>query len=160
MRVHQIELELQNEELRRTQTELAASHAKYFDIYDLAPVDYLSISRTGLILEANLSFSTLVEMKRRTLLKQPLSRFICPEDQENYYLHRKLLLLGYIEKEHKNFIIDFAGVDYIDSSGLGMLVAIRKRALENGGSIVIKGLHGLIKDLFVLTRLDKVFEIK
>ena len=69
-------------------------------------------------------------------------------------------LLGYIEKGHNTFLIDLEGVDYIDSSGLGTLVAIHKRALQNGGSVVIKGLHGLVKDLFELTRLDKVFEIQ
>ena len=65
-------------------------------------------------------------------------------------------LIGYIDKGIKTFIIDLGGVDYIDSSGLGTLVAIHKRALQNGGSVVIKGLHGLVKDLFELTRLDKV----
>ena len=69
-------------------------------------------------------------------------------------------LLGYIEKGHNTFLIDLEGVDYIDSSGLGTLVAIQKRALQNGGSVVIKGLRGLVKDLFELTRLDKVFEIQ
>ena len=69
-------------------------------------------------------------------------------------------LLGYIEKGEKTFIVDLGGVDYIDSSGLGTLVAIQKRALQSGGSVVIKGLKGLVKDLFVLTRLDKVFEIQ
>ena len=69
-------------------------------------------------------------------------------------------LIGYIEKGHKIFIIDLGGVDYIDSAGLGTLVAIHKRALQNGGSVIIKGLRGLVKDLFVLTRLDRVFEIQ
>jgi anti-sigma B factor antagonist len=69
-------------------------------------------------------------------------------------------LIGYIEKGHKTFIIDLGDVDYIDSSGLGTLVAIQKRALQNGGSVVIKGLKGLVKDLFELTRLTKVFEIQ
>ena len=68
--------------------------------------------------------------------------------------------LDILIKGHKTFIIDLGGVDYIDSSGLGTLVAIHKRALQNGGSVVIKGLHGLVKDLFELTRLDKVFEIQ
>lgn len=69
-------------------------------------------------------------------------------------------LIGYIEKGHKAFVIDLGGVDYIDSSGLGMLVAIQKKALQNGGGVVIKGLHGLVKELFELTRLNKVFDIQ
>lgn len=69
-------------------------------------------------------------------------------------------LIGYIEKGHKTFVIDLGNVDYIDSSGLGTLVAIQKRALQNGGSVIIKNLKGLVKDLFELTRLTKVFEIQ
>ena len=53
LRVHQIELEMQNEELRRTQVELDVSRARYFDLYDLAPVSYYTVSEaTGLLLEA------------------------------------------------------------------------------------------------------------
>ena len=69
-------------------------------------------------------------------------------------------LIGYIDKGIKTFIIDLGGVDYIDSSGLGTLVAIQKQALQHGGSVTLKGLHGLVKDLFELTRLDKVFDIQ
>ena len=69
-------------------------------------------------------------------------------------------LIGFIEKGHKNFVVDLGDVDYIDSSGLGTLVAIQKRALEHGGGVVIRGLQGLVKDLFELTRLTKVFEIQ
>jgi anti-sigma B factor antagonist len=69
-------------------------------------------------------------------------------------------LIGYIEKGHKTFVVDLGNVDYIDSSGLGTLVAIQNRALQNGGSVIIKNLKGLVKDLFELTRLTKVFEIQ
>ena len=69
-------------------------------------------------------------------------------------------LLGCIEKGHNTFLIDFSAVDYVDSSGLGTLVAIQKRALQHGGSVTLKGLHGLVKDLFELTRLNKFFEIQ
>ena len=51
LRVHQIELEMQNEELRTAQTQIEAGRARYFDLYDLAPVGYLTISEKGIILE-------------------------------------------------------------------------------------------------------------
>ena len=69
-------------------------------------------------------------------------------------------LIEYIEKGHKRFVVNLADVDYIDSSGLGVLVAIQKRALQHGGGVVIKGLRGMVKELFELTRLTKVFEIE
>jgi len=91
LRVHQIELEMQNEELRRAQAELEASRARYFDLYHLASVGYFTVSEKGLILEANHMAATLLGVSRGTLVGQPLSRFILPEDQDIYYRHRKLL---------------------------------------------------------------------
>ena len=91
LRVHQIELEMQNEELRRTQAELDAARARYFDLYDLAPVGYCTLTEKGLILEANLTAATLLGVARGALVKQPITRFILKEDQDIYYLHRKQL---------------------------------------------------------------------
>ncbi len=92
LRVHQVELEIQNEELRRAQEELEASRSRYFDLYDLAPVGYLTLSEQGLILEANLTLVTLLGVTRGALVKQPLARFIVREDQDIHYRHRKQLL--------------------------------------------------------------------
>jgi len=89
LRVHQIELEMQNEELRRTQADLEASRERYFDLYDLAPVGYFTLSEQGLILEANLKAAEMLGVKRNALVKVPLSRFILPEDQDIYYRYRK-----------------------------------------------------------------------
>jgi two-component system cell cycle sensor histidine kinase/response regulator CckA len=91
LRVHQIELEMQNEELRRVQEELEASRARYFDLYDLAPVGYLSVTERGLIVEANLTFATMLGRSRSALLRQPLTRFVLPGDEDIYWLHRKPL---------------------------------------------------------------------
>ncbi|MEI6309655.1 MAG: PAS domain-containing protein, partial [bacterium] len=91
LQVHQIELEMQNEELRRTQLELDATRARYFDLYDLAPVGYCTLSEQGLILEANLAAATLLGSARGALVRQLISRFIHKEDQDIYYLHLKQL---------------------------------------------------------------------
>ena len=91
LHVHQIELEMQNEELRRTQVELETSRARYFDLYDLAPVGYFTFSEQGLILEANLTVATLLGVARGDLIKQPISRFVFPEDQDILYRHRRQL---------------------------------------------------------------------
>jgi PAS domain S-box-containing protein len=91
LRVHQIELEMQNEELRRSQVELEAARARYFDLYDLAPVGYCTLSKAGLILEANLTAATLLGVARGALIKQPIFRFILKEDHDIYYGRRKPL---------------------------------------------------------------------
>ena len=92
LQVHQIELEMQSEEMGRAQVELDAARARYFDLYDLAPVGYVTVSEQGLILEANLTASTLLGVARGTLVKLLLTRFIFKEDKDIYYLHRKQLL--------------------------------------------------------------------
>lgn len=69
-------------------------------------------------------------------------------------------IMIYLQNGHKNIIIDVGDVDYISSAGLGTLVAFQKRALENGGSVAIRGLQGIAKELFELTKLTHVFEIQ
>ena len=91
LQVHQIELEMQNEELRRAQAELEASHSRYFDLYDLAPVGYFTLSEKGLILEANLTGAALLGVRRTALAKLPWTRLVLPDDQDIYYRHRKQL---------------------------------------------------------------------
>ncbi|MBF0550313.1 MAG: PAS domain S-box protein [Deltaproteobacteria bacterium] len=95
LRVHQIELEMQNEELRLTQAKLEDSRARYFNLYDHAPVGYFTVSEEGLILEANLMAAGWFGVPRNELPQQPLSRFILPEDQHVYADHgRKVFETG------------------------------------------------------------------
>ncbi len=91
LRVHQIELEMQNDELHRTQVKLDIERERYFDFYNMAPVGYFTIGEQGLILEANLTAATLLGRKRVELDKQPVSQFILKEDQDIYYQHFKQL---------------------------------------------------------------------
>ncbi len=89
LKVHQIELEMQNDELRRTQVELVSSQQRYFDLYDLAPVGYLTLDEAGLIIEANFTLCDMLGVSRQAVIKRPLSRFIHHEEQDCYYLFRK-----------------------------------------------------------------------
>ena len=92
LRVHQIELKMQNDELCRAQAELNATRERYFDLYNLAPVGYFIVSHEGRILETNLTGVILLGVPRAALVKQPITRFIFKEDQDVYYLHRRELL--------------------------------------------------------------------
>ena len=92
LQVHQLELEMQNDELRRSQLELDLSRARYFDLYDLAPVGYCTISEAGVILEANLTAANLLGVTRADLVKRPLSQFIFRGDQDLYFLCRNKVI--------------------------------------------------------------------
>lgn len=78
--------------------------------------------------------------------------------EEAAILREKLIV--FMESGHKEFIIKLNNVDYIDSSGLGVLVAIQKRALQMKGSVTLVGASGIVKELFELTRLNKVFAMQ
>ena len=91
LHVHQIELEAQNEELRQTRDELDTSKARHFDFYDVAPVGYLTVTDKGLIKEVNLTTSTLFNVPRSQLIKQPIGNFIFNYDQGIYYQLRREL---------------------------------------------------------------------
>jgi len=91
LRVHQIELEMQNEELRWAHAELDAVQERYFDLYDRAPVGYFTLNEEGLILEANLMASSLLGLARSDLVQKSLTGFIFREDQDLYYHYRQQL---------------------------------------------------------------------
>ena len=92
LQVHQIELEMQNDELRRMQAELGTSQARYFDFYDLAPVGYCTLGESGLILKANLSTAALLGVARDELPRQSLGGFIVPADQNTFYRLRQRIM--------------------------------------------------------------------
>ncbi|MBL0165668.1 MAG: diguanylate cyclase [Propionivibrio sp.] len=92
LQVYQIELEMQNEKLHQSEVAMDTALSRYFDLYDLAPVGYCSISEPGLIIEANLTAATLLGVARGALVRKPFSRFIFKQDRESYNLCRKRLL--------------------------------------------------------------------
>ncbi len=80
LQVHQVELEMQNEELRYTQSVLSASRDKYSRLYDFAPVAYCTLDERAVILECNLTMAQLLGHTRNKLIRYPLSRFVVQED--------------------------------------------------------------------------------
>ncbi|MFZ0450744.1 MAG: ATP-binding protein [Desulfatiglandaceae bacterium] len=92
LEVHQVELEIQNEELRHVQVTLEESRNRYFDLYELAPVGYFTIDGNGLILEVNLRGSDLLKQERRHLKGKLFSRFVLKEDQKIFFSHMSRVL--------------------------------------------------------------------
>ncbi|MFA6014216.1 MAG: EAL domain-containing protein [Gallionellaceae bacterium] len=92
LQVHQIELEMQNDELCQMQVKLSIAQLRYFDLYDLAPVGYCTVNEAGLMIQANLTLATLLDMPRNTLINKSLFSLILHEDQDIFYLYRKELL--------------------------------------------------------------------
>ncbi len=89
------ELEMQNEELRKSQQVLEDSREKYSNLYDIAPVGYFTISDKGIILEVNLTGADMLGMERSFLISKPLNLFIMKEDLGIYYLeHTRLCKTG------------------------------------------------------------------
>jgi len=76
LHAHQIELELQNEELFSAQQKLISARDQYAALYDFAPIGYVTISKEGIIINANLTFATLLGVKREKLINQLFSKII------------------------------------------------------------------------------------
>ena len=89
--VHQIELELQNEELRRIQDELEAAREKYFALYDLAPVGYAVLNDMGLFVQTNLTLTSRLGVSRTALIGRPLNRFVNPTNADAVTLQLRRL---------------------------------------------------------------------
>lgn len=92
LETHQIELEMQNAELRKTQDILATIQERYAELYEQAPVGYLTTSNLGVIHQANLTCAKLLGVPKSTLASQSLTAFIFNDDQDIYYAHRNKLL--------------------------------------------------------------------
>ncbi|MDD1632224.1 MAG: PAS domain S-box protein, partial [Methylococcaceae bacterium] len=84
---HQIELELQNEELKRTHLELSASRDDFARIYNLSPVAYLTLNEQGIIKKANMAAAQLLGCTTEALVNKKLGKFIHPSDQDNFYFY-------------------------------------------------------------------------
>lgn len=92
LHVYQIELEMQNEELRKTEEALDYERKHYFELYDLAPVGYCTLNEQGIIIQANLTSAALLGLSHHALVNQSIARFILKEDQDIYYFYRKKII--------------------------------------------------------------------
>jgi diguanylate cyclase (GGDEF)-like protein/PAS domain S-box-containing protein len=92
LQVHQIELEMQNDELMQTLDSLDRAHSRYLDLYELAPVGYLTLSPEGKIIEINLTASNLLDVDRDKLLNHNFSNWIVASDADDWHLQFKSML--------------------------------------------------------------------
>jgi len=89
LQVHHIGLEVQNEELRRAQQELEASHSKYVALYDVAPVGYFTLDSTATILEVNLTGAVMLGVESSRLINKAFTGFVAGSSRDIYWLYLK-----------------------------------------------------------------------
>ncbi|MEO5697313.1 MAG: EAL domain-containing protein [Burkholderiaceae bacterium] len=92
LRVHQIELEMQNEELREAQQALEAAKDRYVDLYDFAPIGYLTLDARGAILEVNLTGTAMLGTDRARLVGRRFATYVTSPDRDRWQRHAATLL--------------------------------------------------------------------
>jgi PAS domain S-box-containing protein len=95
----QLQWEAQNEELRRAHRELEKASGRYSDLYNFAPVGYLTLSRSHLIAEANVTAGQLLGMPHRQLVGKPFRHFIVPEDRPLFDDHIRTVFQEYTHRQ-------------------------------------------------------------
>ena len=82
LKMYQMQLEIQNEELQRAQETITQARDRYADLYDFAPVGYFTLDRQGKIVEVNLAGAQLLGAERDLLVNQSSFRWVAPESRE------------------------------------------------------------------------------
>ena len=94
LQIYQLELEMQNDELQLTTAELEQQRIKFTNLFELAPVSYFVLSKSGLIKDVNNAASKLLGIGKFNLVNKPMVLFIHPEDTDLFYKHfQKLVML-------------------------------------------------------------------
>jgi PAS domain S-box-containing protein len=94
LRVHQIELEMQNEALRQAKSELEQSRDDYVDLYEFAPVGYLTLSGEGVVTQINLTGAAIFGMERNSLLHRSFAVLVAEADRECWAQHLRDVQAG------------------------------------------------------------------
>jgi PAS domain S-box-containing protein len=153
LRVHQIELEMQNEELRRAQNDLEISRTHYADLYDFAPVGYLTLDKHGQIVNLNLTAATQLGVERRYLFNRHLLHFVSQPDKNEFLSHlnavfkkreRQIVEVRLSPKDGEQFYARLESI-YMEEDCVGVCrtnmsdVALRKKAeqvLQNAHDVL------------------------
>ncbi len=133
LRNNEIDLAMQNSELRQSQELIDAARARYFDLYELAPVGYCTVSEKGLILEANLTATSLLGVPKTALIKKPFSFCIARQNLDIYYRHFRELFetgtarafeLQVLKKDGSTFWARLEIAEALDSNGAHMMQVV------------------------------------
>ena len=136
--VNQIELEVQNEELRDTQIRLEETMNKYFELYEFAPVGYLNINDCGIITTVNLKAVKMFDIPRSKMLGRALGGFVVPAFQDKFFNHLRGVLadtkshsceLAIIRPDHTNLFVQIESV-YAEHSKKGEGKIIRSAVID------------------------------
>ena len=146
LQIHQVELEMLNEELRRAQQELEAARDKYSDLYDFAPIGYFTIDSKGIILEVNLTGTGLMGVERRFLIGMPLTRFITKEDLHTFYLHQKQ-----VDKEN---IIEHCELKMMNHDNIPFYAKLQSIAVHGEDGDIVK-IRTAMTDISVRKKIEQ-----
>lgn len=126
LQVHQIELEMQNEELKRASAMVEETRNRYVDLYEFAPIGYLTLDENGMVIEANLTAAVQLGIERSGLIKRPFQNFILPLDRDKFRSHlnevftgekRQSCEIGLMTKSGGDFYALLDTLFILDSSG-------------------------------------------
>ena len=123
LEVHQIELEMQNEQLQQARSGLEAYLSQYTDLYDFAPVGYFTLRSDGTILKANLTGANLLGVERARLLHQNLGRFVTAD---SCHLFTTFLPMIFQSQSQQAFDLE------LQKDGGKFFVHLEARVLESG----------------------------
>jgi PAS domain S-box-containing protein len=88
LKVQQVELEMQNDELRKAQEEIEESRSRFVDLFDFAPIPYFTFDRNGMTIEVNFRGAELLGSERAGLIGKPFTYFVVPGDRDKFRKHK------------------------------------------------------------------------
>ncbi len=125
--VHKIELEMQNEELRRTHAIIEEARDRYVDLYEFAPVSYISINRHGMIDGINLTGAALLGVDRTKLINRRFSTFVAHPDKDRWY-RLFMSMMEHAQSDQQKFSLQMMRAD--GSQFYGHFNCLRKETVD------------------------------
>ena len=124
LQVHQIELEMQNDELRVTNVELESQRGKFSGIYNLAPVGYFILDHAGIIKDVNDTGTHILETGKAKIIGKRLQHFITEENSDSFYrFFMKILKTGTIQRCNLEFKAGNGEVFHAELGGVSRTLA-------------------------------------